>query len=603
MWGGNGTSVSRVPHGTCGNILANGGIGLKNSRSVFQRTKNYIDIIFGVKSCGIRLPLYFLSLVLALTPSLAGAAQVSLAWAKSTGLDIAGYKMHYGNYSGNYQYTVNVGNSTSCTISGLNEGTTYYFAATAYNSQQNESDFSNEVGYTVQPPLSPDTCSLDSRFQEKTLRSGIEYYTDRTYTLTSVPSEYVGMDLIETPNDDRNLTTANGYLTFELTDAATVYVAYDSRATSLPVWMSGFTNTGDRIYTSLDTQPYLKVYSRSYSAGDCVNLGANKATGFSGNTVSNYIVFYGTGDGPSAKPPPPPPDTCILDSRFQETAIRTGIDYYTDRTYTLTSVPSEYVGMDLIKTPNDDGNLTTTDGYLTFELYSATTVYVAYDSRATSLPVWMSGFTNTGDRIYTSLGTQPYLKVYSRSYSAGACANIGANKAIGFSGSTVSNYIVFYGTGDGSSTNPLPPSSPSTCALDAKFQETIVNNGIEYYTDRSYTIQGGLPDFMVGRSIIKTPNDERLNNASSGYMRFSNPVDWYVYVLFDSRAANVPDWLDRGGWEKKSEYQITTSLNSQPYLQVWKKRFPAGACVDLGGNYGFGSSTENRSNFVVVYGK
>ena len=56
--------------------------------------------------------------------------------------------------------------------------------------------------------------------------------------------------------------------------------------------MSGFIDTGNRIYTSLDTQPYLAIYSKSYSAGSCVNLGANKAPGFSGDTVSNYIVFY-----------------------------------------------------------------------------------------------------------------------------------------------------------------------------------------------------------------------------------------------------------------------------------------------------------------------
>jgi hypothetical protein len=163
--------------------------------------------------------------------------------------------------------------------------------------------------------------------------------------------------------------------------------------------------------------------------------------------------------------------------------------------------------------------------------------------------------------------------------------------------------MVFYGTGNGSSTNPLPPPSPSTCTLNAKFQETTLSNGTKYYTDRSYTITGGIPSWMVGRSLIKTSNDERLNNASSGYMRFSNPVDWHVYVLFDSRAANLPDWIDKGGWEKKSEYKITTSLSSQPYLQVWRKRFSAGACVDLGGNYGTGSSTENRSNFAVIYGK
>ena len=80
---------------------------------------------------------------------MAGAAQVSLAWEKSTGTNVAGYKMNYGNYSGSYQYTVNVGNSTSCTISGLELGKTYYYAVTAYDTQNNESDFSNEVAHTV----------------------------------------------------------------------------------------------------------------------------------------------------------------------------------------------------------------------------------------------------------------------------------------------------------------------------------------------------------------------------------------------------------------------------------------------------------------------
>ncbi len=95
----------------------------------------------------IRLLLYFLSFVFILAPTLAGAAQVSLAWKRSTGANIAGYKMHYGSYRGSYQYTVNVGNSTSCTISGLTVGKKYYFAATAYDTQQNESDYSNEVTF------------------------------------------------------------------------------------------------------------------------------------------------------------------------------------------------------------------------------------------------------------------------------------------------------------------------------------------------------------------------------------------------------------------------------------------------------------------------
>ena len=120
-------------------------------RSAPPKSVNFIVKNFFCPRSVIRLLLYFLSFVFIHTPSLAGAAQVSLAWAASTGPDVAGYKMYYGNYSGNYQYTVNVGNSTSCTISGLNEGTTYYFAASAYDTQQNESDYSNEVSTYVLP--------------------------------------------------------------------------------------------------------------------------------------------------------------------------------------------------------------------------------------------------------------------------------------------------------------------------------------------------------------------------------------------------------------------------------------------------------------------
>ena len=122
---------------------------MKSLRSAHPKFVYFIFKNFYRPRLDIRRLLYFLSFVFILAPSLAGAAQVSLAWAHSTGPNVAGYKMHYGSYSGNYQHAVNVGNSTSCTISGLNEGTTYYFAASAYDTQQNESDYSNEVCYTI----------------------------------------------------------------------------------------------------------------------------------------------------------------------------------------------------------------------------------------------------------------------------------------------------------------------------------------------------------------------------------------------------------------------------------------------------------------------
>ncbi|MCP4330527.1 MAG: hypothetical protein GY791_19060, partial [Alphaproteobacteria bacterium] len=174
-------------------------------------------------------------------------------------------------------------------------------------------------------------CVLDVKFEETILSVGMEYYTDRTYTFTNVPALYIGLDMIKTPNANSNRTTASGYLTFELQNNATVYVAYDQRATSLPDWLSVFTDTGDTIDTSLSTQQFLKVYSKDFLSGDCVDLGANKAAGFSGGTVSNYVVFYET-----AAPPASTSDDLVLQN---ETVVNGETKVYTAR-YTITAGPS-----------------------------------------------------------------------------------------------------------------------------------------------------------------------------------------------------------------------------------------------------------------------
>ena len=92
--------------------------------------------------------LFFFTLC-AIPLSSAVAATVNLAWEASKSSNVDGYKMYYGTSSRNYPYSVNVGNHTSCSISGLQEGKKYYFAATAYNTSDVESDYSEEFPYTV----------------------------------------------------------------------------------------------------------------------------------------------------------------------------------------------------------------------------------------------------------------------------------------------------------------------------------------------------------------------------------------------------------------------------------------------------------------------
>jgi hypothetical protein len=90
----------------------------------------------------------------------ARAETVTLSWNPNSEADLAGYRIHYGTTSANYSTTVDVGRVTTCNISNLAAGQTYYFAAKAYNASGLISGFSSEVSHTVPiPNASPSTPS------------------------------------------------------------------------------------------------------------------------------------------------------------------------------------------------------------------------------------------------------------------------------------------------------------------------------------------------------------------------------------------------------------------------------------------------------------
>ncbi|HYB21995.1 MAG TPA: fibronectin type III domain-containing protein, partial [Thermodesulfobacteriota bacterium] len=73
------------------------------------------------------------------------SAQVALQWDANPDSTVAGYKIYYGSASHNYASHIDVGKTTTYTVSNLQDGVTYYFATTDYNNSGTESDFSNEV--------------------------------------------------------------------------------------------------------------------------------------------------------------------------------------------------------------------------------------------------------------------------------------------------------------------------------------------------------------------------------------------------------------------------------------------------------------------------
>jgi Divergent InlB B-repeat domain/Fibronectin type III domain len=74
---------------------------------------------------------------------------VSLGWDPSPDANVVGYNVSYGPASRGYTNISVAGNTTNILISGLVGGATYYFAATAYDVAGTESDYSNEVSYSV----------------------------------------------------------------------------------------------------------------------------------------------------------------------------------------------------------------------------------------------------------------------------------------------------------------------------------------------------------------------------------------------------------------------------------------------------------------------
>ncbi len=78
-----------------------------------------------------------------------GPKFAALAWDAVADPTLSGYRIYYGTAPGTYLQSVgqglNVGSATTFTVTGLSSGTRYYFAATAYDTLNNESTYSNEV--------------------------------------------------------------------------------------------------------------------------------------------------------------------------------------------------------------------------------------------------------------------------------------------------------------------------------------------------------------------------------------------------------------------------------------------------------------------------
>jgi hypothetical protein len=297
------------------------------------------------------------------------------------------------------------------------------------------------------------------------LQPGDEYYLDRDYRIISIPYELSeGTEAwIKTKNTDKFNKTSYSFLEFTISQASTVFIAYDSRATSRPTWLrNNFNTTSLSIEVEDVDMLYFDVYSKTFPAGK-ITLGGNFSSGAAG-AKSNYIVivqactavpeicYNGLDDDLDGLIDCFDPD-CDCEAPFDVTlrkpadygvapSLQPGDEYYLDREYRLISIPYELSeGTEAwIRTKNKD-KFNKTDSFLEFTISQPATVFIAYDSRATSLPTWLRNtFNSTPLSIEVEDIDMPFFNVYSSVFPAGTIT-LGGSFSRGAAGAE-SNYIV-----------------------------------------------------------------------------------------------------------------------------------------------------------------
>jgi hypothetical protein len=125
-------------------------------------------------------------------------------------------------------------------------------------------------------------------YQLDKLNTGLVYYIDRDYKVTTVPSALLNVAVVKTANDDK-LNKTTSVLSFNISQMATVYIAYDPRATVLPTWLNGWKKLTDKLGTNDPKLASLAIYSMDFNAGK-VTIGGNLASPATG-ALTQYLVF------------------------------------------------------------------------------------------------------------------------------------------------------------------------------------------------------------------------------------------------------------------------------------------------------------------------
>ncbi|RMH35376.1 MAG: fibronectin type III domain-containing protein, partial [Nitrospirae bacterium] len=322
-----------------------------------------------------------------LAPFAFGAGSATLTWDPNTESDLAGYNVYQGTSSGIYGPPINVGNTTTYTVTGLQDGQQYFFAVTAYDTSGNESGPSNEVSKTIAPPP-PDTLAP-------------------SVTLTS-PADGTTLSGITTLSATATDNIAVSKVQFQL-DGTIIAGSDDTTAPYTFSWNTNGTTNGVHTLSAIAHD----------AAGNTTTSTAVTVTVDNSSSGSLLITNLTAASGAAYE---------VVDQGLVPGALA-----YIDRSYTYTTIPASMQGVTYIKTANNDKSRIDPT-FLSFDVNQPVTVYVAVDRRISNIwnaadpstwtIAWLQSFADTGLECATNDTT---FHVYAKDFPAGTVV-LGGNE-------------------------------------------------------------------------------------------------------------------------------------------------------------------------------
>ncbi|MFW8600177.1 PKD domain-containing protein [Desulfobacterota bacterium M19] len=249
-----------------------------------------------------------------------------------------------------------------------------------------------------------------AKYKISTLNIGSTTYIDRAYTISGMSDELRGLEGIETANDDKH-NNSSAFMKFNINQNATLYVAYDSRATVYPSWLTkDFVRTSLSIETTDAVLSHFSIWKKSVLSGT-VTLPGNM-NGSPAGVKTNYFVLIKMLRSPVVV-------SNVSPATYRLSALNIGDTTYVDRSYTITGMSDELKGLKGIETANDDKH-NNSSAFMKFNINQNATLYVAYDSRATVYPSWLTkDFVRTSLSIETTDAVLSHFSIWKKSVLGG----------------------------------------------------------------------------------------------------------------------------------------------------------------------------------------